>query len=234
MNRIAVITPYCKEALPFLAKCHESVGAQSHACRHVLVADGYPREEIDGWDVDHIRLPYPHDDVGSTPRLIGCVHAIGCGYDALAFLDADNWYHERHIENLAGLLEQGADFAASGRYLCRPDGTLIGACPHNNSATFVDTSCMMFGRRAFPLLHHWVLMPDYGHVIGDRILYYHVRKSGLNIGIHQEATLFYRARKPGLYRELGLEPPAECTTAPDYPHAFRRWEEDGNPSLLRP
>ena len=33
-----------------------------------------------------------HGDIGSTPRLIGSYHAIGLGVDAVAFLDADNWY----------------------------------------------------------------------------------------------------------------------------------------------
>jgi hypothetical protein len=79
---------------------------QSHACLHVIVADGFPREEVVRWPADHVILPREHSDIGSTPRLIGCYHAIGLGYDAVAFLDADNWYRDDHVAALVRLCDR--------------------------------------------------------------------------------------------------------------------------------
>lgn len=92
--KVAVITPYYKESLDILQKCHESVKKQNHPSLHVMVADGFPVDDISQWDCNHIILPLGHNDIGSTPRLLGSYHAIGLGYDAIAFLDADNWYRE--------------------------------------------------------------------------------------------------------------------------------------------
>ena len=73
---------------------------------HVLVADGCPQPKINQWQAEHVQLPRSHGDIGSTPRLIGCYHAIGLGVDAVAFLDADNWYREDHISNLLEAIEK--------------------------------------------------------------------------------------------------------------------------------
>jgi hypothetical protein len=116
--RVAVITPYSNESTDVLQHCHFSVVRQTYPCLHVMVADGCPNAALDNWNTDHIRLPRSHNDIGSTPRLIGAYHAIGLGVDAVAFLDADNWYREDHIENLVHLhINTGADFLSSGRAL---------------------------------------------------------------------------------------------------------------------
>ena len=134
--------------------------AQSEPCLHVLVADGHPRRRINHWKTEHVRLPRSHGDIGSTPRLIGSYHAIGLGVDAVAFLDADNWYGPDHIANLMEAMdEHQADFASSSRTLCRLDGTVMGLCPLTDPERFIDTNAMLFGRGAFSLLHQWVLMP---------------------------------------------------------------------------
>jgi hypothetical protein len=121
-STVAIITPYHRENLDLLEQCHRSVKAQEWPCMHVLVADGMPQASIETWDVQHVVLPQAHDDIGSTPRLIGCYHAIGLGVGAVAFLDADNWYHPMHIRSL---MEQhnssGAAFLSSSRMLCRLD-----------------------------------------------------------------------------------------------------------------
>src|SRR5215213_6211875 len=101
--KIAVITPYLRESLPILSNCHRSVRAQRTPCTHVMVADGFPADEVQTWELDHIVLPRSHADYGSTPRLIGSFHAVGLGFDGIAFLDADNWYHFDHLEILLNL-----------------------------------------------------------------------------------------------------------------------------------
>ena len=103
MSSVAVITPYCVEPLELLERNQASVRSQTRPCRHVLVAYGFARGGVNGWAVDHVILPRSHSDIGSTPRLIGCYHAIGLGCDAVAFLDADNWYHSDHIRVLMDL-----------------------------------------------------------------------------------------------------------------------------------
>ena len=230
--RVAVITPYYKEPLAQLHQCHQSVLAQSEPCLHVLVSDGHPRPRINKWNAEHVRLPRSHGDIGSTPRLIGCYHAIGLGVDAVAFLDADNWYGPNHIADLlAAMDEEHADFVSSGRTLCRLDGSEMGLCPLTDSERFIDTNAMLFGKRAFHQLHHWVLMPSYGHLIGDRIMLNHVKRSNLKRHHLKQGSVFYRCAKEGLYRQMGEVIPKGVQPRPDYEESFRQWEADGQPPL---
>ncbi|MFM7085528.1 MAG: glycosyltransferase family 2 protein [Cyanobium sp.] len=230
--QVAVITPYHREDLGLLAQAHRSVLAQTIPALHVLVADGHPRAEIDGWQAHHVVLPVSHGDIGSTPRLIGSYHAIGLGVEAIAFLDADNWYAPTHLEALmACRRREGAAFVSSSRLLCRLDGSPMAPCPLTDPERFIDTNCMLFGRGAFPLLHHWGLMPDYGHLIGDRILLHHVIRSGVRRAHLNEPSVHYRCSKEGLYRQLGEPIPAGVQPRPDYESSLRRWQEDGHPPL---
>ncbi len=230
--RVAVITPYHLEGLEVLEQCHRSVSSQTMRCLHVLVADGHPLPEIDSWEADHVVLPASHGDIGSTPRLIGSYHAIGLGVEAVAFLDADNWYQPSHIERLMDCRQRsGAAFVSSSRMLCRLDGTPMGPCPITDPERFIDTNCMLFGREAFHLLHHWVLMPGYAHLIGDRVMLHHVRSSGLPRRHLPDPSVCYRCGKEGLYRQLGEAIPAGVTSKPDYSDSFRKWRQDGYPPL---
>lgn len=230
--RVAVITPYHGESLALLRQCYRSVRAQTFPCLHVLVADGRPRRRLAFWDIHHVALPVSHDDIGSTPRLIGAYHAIGLGVDAVAFLDADNWYEPNHIAGLMAARErEGAAFVSSSRLLCRLDGSPMGPCPLTDPDQFIDTNCMLFGREAFPLLQQWVLMPNYGHLIGDRIMLYHVRQSGLPRCHVPQTTVNYRCGKEGLYRQLGEPVPDGVAPRPDYEASFARWVADGYPAL---
>lgn len=232
MMQVAVVTPYYREPQDYLTACHDSVRSQSQLCRHVLVADGHPDPIVMEWDVDHIVLPSAHNDVGSTPRAIGALHAIGAGYDAVAFLDADNWLASDHIASLVALhYDTGAAVLTSGRQLCRPDGTLIGVCPHSDGERFVDTNCLMFTRPAFHLAPRWVLIPSYAHLISDRVMLQYIKESGLPRAHLPRATVFYRCRKAGIYRELGEPVPPGVAPRPDYESLFDRWEAEGNPSV---
>lgn len=231
--KVAVITPYYKESIDILRKCHESVLNQSFNCLHVMIADGFPNPEIDNWKCDHIKLPKSHNDIGSTPRLIGCYHAIGLGYDAVAFLDADNWYREDHIKSLIDLHNKTrASILTSSRTFCRIDGSIMGISPQIDNSNFFDTNCIMVIRDGFHLLDQWVLMPDYGHLIGDRIMTYHIKKSNLDIAQSGVPSVFYRCSKEGIYKYFGEEIPNGVMPRPDYETSFRKWEDDGNPSLI--
>ncbi len=231
--RIAVITPYHDEPLSYLEQCHQSVLNQTVICDHIMVADGCSRPEINGWNCDHIILPNAHQDIGSTARTIGSMHAIGLGYDYVSFLDADNWYGSDHLETLLGVgRQQQVAVVSATRMLCRIDGSLMGECPITNPAYFIDTNCMLLGREAFSLIHHWVLMPDYGHLIGDRIFWHYVCNSNLSRAHCDKPTVFYRCQKEGLYRLFGEGIPAGVLPRPDYEAAHQRWLQDGYPSLF--
>src|SRR5271170_4341899 len=98
--RIAVITPYYKEPLAMLRHCHESVLAQDVGADHFLIADGFPSVDFTDAHVKHIALPHAHSDNGNTPRGVGSLLADAEGYDFIAFLDADNWFHPGHLSSL--------------------------------------------------------------------------------------------------------------------------------------
>lgn len=232
MLKIAVVTPYYNESIDILRNCHESVIRQSHECLHILVADGKPLHEINHWHAAHVQLPACHNDIGSTPRLIGAFHAIGLKYDAVAFLDADNWYGLDYIKNISRVLHaDGPGFLSSGRMLCRIDGSEMRPCPFTNPETFIDTNCMIFTKKSFHLLHHWVLMPDYGHLIGDRIMLYHIKNSGVKHSHVPESIVYYRCKRDGIYRHFGEPIPPGALPKPNYADSFRRWSADGHPPL---
>ena len=226
------MTPYSRESVAILDECHRSVRAQSVPCTHVMVADGAPSREVQSWDVDHIALPRPHADYGSTPRLVGSVHAVGLGFDGVAFLDADNWYRPDHLESLLDLhTHTGAAFLSSARLLCRLDGSVMGPSPTDDGKTFIDTSCMLIMRAGFPLLANWCLMPDYAHVISDRVFLHLAKAVGTIFGHSGEPTVYYRCSKTDAYDMMGEAPPPGAEPPPDYQAAFRRWIEEGNPPL---
>lgn len=229
---IAVITPYHREHAPILYDCHRSVRAQSVPCTHVMVADGSPSPDVQSWDIHHIVLPGPHNDYGSTPRLLGAFHAVGLGFDGVAFLDADNWYRLDHLEILLELHRHtGAAFLSSSRVLCRLDGSVMGPCQTSDGKHFIDTSCMLIMRPAFGVLANWCLMPDYAHVISDRAFLYLARAAGATFAHSPEPTLYYRCGKSDSYDLAGEQPPPGAQPPPDYQTAFRRWIADGYPSL---
>lgn len=230
--RVAVVTPYAQEDITVLRRCHESVVGQSHPCTHIMVADGLPNTAVDSWDVQHIALPQKHHDCGDTARLIGAFHAIGLQFDAVAFLDADNWYRADHVANLIDLHERTqAAFVCSSRELMSLDGSSLGACPLTDPESFIDTSCMMFTRGSYHLLHHWGLIPTYAHLIGDQVMLQKLRSSGLKRAYSPARSVYYSCGKEGLYIQLGKIPPAGAQPRPDYQSAKARWESEGNPPL---
>ena len=107
----------------------------------------------------------------------------------------------------------------------------MGPCPLTDPDRFIDTNAMLFGRGAFPLLHQWVLMPPYGHLIGDRIMLQKVKASGLKRQHLDQYSVFYRCSKEGLYRQMNEPIPEGVEPRPNYEASFRQWEQDGQPPL---
>src|SRR5271165_1713961 len=121
MPRVAVVTPFCDEPIEWLAQAQQSIVEQTYPCDHILVGDA--ASVVPPLPAMVINLPTGVRDFGDTPRAIGSLYAAGLGYDAIAYLDADNWYYPDHISTLVGLhFQTNAAVVTSYRVLVRLDG----------------------------------------------------------------------------------------------------------------
>ncbi|HKU94888.1 MAG TPA: glycosyltransferase [Vineibacter sp.] len=224
--RVAVITPYYREPPDVLRLCHDSVARQTHPCRHYMVADGFPEPVVSTWPVEHLQLPRPHNDVGNAARCIGAMAAAGDGVDAVAFLDADNWYHDDHIESLVALHQcTGALVCTSGRNIHRVDGSvLIAGGETGDGETHADTSSLWIHRRAFEVLSLWTAMPPPLGAIGDRVIWAAIMARKIPRAHSGRATMAYQSRYAAHYLAAGEPPPENAKGNDDLMSAFRLWE----------
>ena len=210
MKKIAVITPYYKEPLEVLKKCHESVMSQSIPATHFFIADGFPREELAQWNIKHISLAQGHDDNGDTPRGIGGLLADVEGYDFVAYLDADNWFHTNHLASLLEELEKtGADIGCSFRTMHALDGSeLIGVQDSDEvSLEHIDTSCYLIKRSAFEALNVWMRMPKILSPICDRIFYAYLKHKNFKLAYTKNKSVAFRSQYKIHYQMAGVIPP---------------------------
>ncbi|MGE0713907.1 MAG: glycosyltransferase family 2 protein [Alphaproteobacteria bacterium] len=236
--RIAVVTPYFSEAPNVLWQCHASVLEQRRPVRHILVSDGRPQPVVDSWDADHVRLPHPHGDAGNAARGIGALMAVAEGYDAVAFLDADNWYQPDHLEaTAAGMEREGAALCSSARSLHAEDGRLLAPLDgESDGIRHADTNTLLVHRRAADLLALWCEMPPAFAWVGDRFLLAAARARGHAVAHVARATVCYRTRWAFHYRALGLPPPPgakEDDALAAGMHAWRAMPADARKRLLR-
>ncbi len=210
--KVTVVTPYCREPLEVISRARQSVLDQTYPCRHVLVADGFPRQEIDAWDVDHIVLPGPHRDYGNTARAAGGMSALNLGAEAVAYLDADNWYAPEHIESLVDLCSKtGCHVAFSDRQVVLSTGEL---CMEDDIKSkrrmHVDTSCFFVTDRAAHILPLWGMVDPAISEAGDRLVYQIIRNRQLPIAFTGRKTLFYESRWAIHYLMMGRQPPPDA------------------------
>jgi glycosyltransferase involved in cell wall biosynthesis len=215
--RIAVVVPFYRERQQWLRQCFSSIGGQRHAVELIAVGDGVERHsEQHSVAVAYephrlILLPSAHHDGGRAARAIGALEAITSGFDAVAFLDADNWFAREHIAGLVRLHEStGAPLCTSSLSVVRVDGEpfvpeLVHEC---DGETHADTSTIFVTRDAFPLLLNWALVPAELGSICDRVWWEMAKASGVRRAHSPEKTVFYRNRYALQYRRLGETPPA--------------------------
>jgi glycosyltransferase involved in cell wall biosynthesis len=224
--RVAVVSPYFKEPLSQLRRCHASVLAQTYPCRHIFVSDGFPQDLSSlGPELDHIQLPH-NDDYGNSPRAIGGISAAARNFEAVAYLDSDNWYEPNHIEHMVRLAASAsAAVVAAQRMLRSLDGKAMGADTFDSDGdAFCDTSCIFLTHEALDLIMEW-LMPKDLAMVGDRVFWERVLRSGFKRVASAIPTVNYVTDWATHYERFGLPVP---------PTAKRMTEEtDGSLSMAR-
>ena len=223
--RVAVVTPYHREPAAWLGQCIASVAAQRYPATHILVADGFPQPDLIPAAAQHIVLPQAHADNGNTPRAIGSLSAIAQGFDAIAYLDADNWYEPGFIEAMVKLnAVTEAPFCSAGRSIHRTDGSLMLVDQsESNARTLVDTSCMFLARRAFPVVPVWSLMPRQMAAACDTVFFRAVIARRLPRAHEPRPLVAFRTSYAAHYHAIGEPPPPGAKTIEETERCFAWW-----------
>lgn len=220
MTRTLVVTPYHRESRAVLQRCIDSVAAQTHATEHLMVADGHPQDFIDALPVRHLRLDREHDDFGNTPRAMGMLIAVAEGYDAIALLDADNWFDADHVATCLAAAGD-ADYVAARRRFVRPDGRAL-TIAEDPPDVHVDTSCYFYLPGSFSALPIWGMMPRPLSPICDRVFHACALARGLRRATTGQATVSFTVTVRGFYYRLGETPPPEAKDGADFA-AIQDW-----------
>jgi len=214
--RTFIVTPYFNTPPAWLAQCHRSVRAQTVPSTHVLVCDGATPTPLADFQGIHIILRRNYADYGNTPRLIGCYQALAAGAEAIAFLDADNWYHEDHLEALlAHAQAAGLDAVSSARMLHRLDGSPMIRCPHVDGINLIDTNCLLVLRPAFQHMLGWVMRGQDQSATTDQSVWQYLQSQRMRTGFLDRASIAYRTRHRIHYQIAGETPPADTVHRTD-------------------
>jgi hypothetical protein len=240
MAKVAVITPYYRESLEVLRHCHDSVRTQTCACTHFMIADGDPHAEISQWaaqqreaqqgeaqqgDAQHLILAQSHGDNGNTPRAIGSLSAMNQGFDAIAYLDADNWYYPNHIEAMVRLQEKtGAAVCTATRSLHRLDRSLMYIDKREcDGKKHVDTSSLFLTSAAYRLLPLWAMMPQQLGPICDNIFWQAIQARRLATAHHAEPTVAFQTQYAAHYTDVGERVPEGAKSNANSTGRANRW-----------
>ena len=210
MLKVAVVTPYHSEPEPVLMRCRDSVSRQTYPCTHIMVADGHALPMFDHVQgVLHVTLPLENADYGNTPRAIGGLLADAYGFDAVAWLDADNWYDIDHIEKMVRTVEtyQSIQLVSCRRRFYDSHQNDLGITEaEEDNGSHVDTSCWFVLRSAFCLLRFW-LLPKTLAAIGDRLLLGKVIHDQFRRIATQDRTVCYQTIWASHHLKAGRQPP---------------------------
>lgn len=231
--RVAVVVPFHREPAEWLRVCFQSVLDQISPAALIAVGDGAKPSVLAPFE-KLIELPRAHGDFGNAARAIGAMEAITSGFDAVAFLDGDNWFSPLHVQEMLRLhRETGAALCTAGQAVARVDGTPFNLKSESDGEKHADTSTLFVTREAFPLLANWALIPRELAGVGDRVWWLLAKGSGYRRAHSTLETVFYRNRHAAQYRALGEVPPAGTKEPPTlepgkFRSACRRW-----PSISR-
>ena len=207
--RVAVITPYYKEETEHLRKAHDSVAAQSHPATHFMVADGFPNEEVARWKIQHIVLSHNLDDFGDTPRVIGALAALAQGFEAIAFLDADNWYYPYHVQAMVTAhQETGRNVCLASRSIHRPDGSFM--YNYKEVDSFADINSLFLIGPAARLVPFLSIKPKAFAELDDRIFWKCLVERKIPFVRVTTPTVAYRTSWKSSYEDIGETPPPDA------------------------
>lgn len=210
MLRIAVITPYYKEIDDVLLKCHESVLRQTYPCTHLLVADGHPRNSlfVNSDKTLHMILPQETANNGNTPRVVGGISADAYGFDAVAYLDADNWFEPDHIMTLLEVnrTDGSALISCKRKFYDLNENLLNVTDSDEDRNVHVDTSCWLIFRPAFAVLRAWQ-MPKPLSPLADRIFFKKIINDRYHVTMTSYRTVAFRTQYADHYRAAGATVP---------------------------
>ena len=226
--RVAAITPYYKEPRAFLDRCMASVRKQTVPTEQIMIADGHPQDWIDGVPVRHLKLDSEHGDYGNTPRGIGALMAIAERYDAITFLDADNWWEPNHVaECLAAAAKvPDCDYVIAKRFMRRPDGSLL---PHGETLAHVDTNCYFFLPGSYSVVPRWAMIPHGLAWIGDNVFWQMLQREPFVRAVTYNATINYLCLYEMTYRARGETPPEGVKPMRDTGAEVSAWLETLTP-----
>jgi hypothetical protein len=193
--KIAVITPYYQPEDDIFKQCLDSVAAQSFPCTHILVSDGHPNPLVARRGLTEIHLPHAHGVGGNFPRCIGALMAVNEGYDAIAFLDEDNWFTPNHLQVMLDLYTKSAALICTARRtIHRMDGSMMPVTDlWSDGDANTDTNCMFLTRPAFPLLSTWVKIPPELGAICDRIYWSSIKQNAFRTAHAAIPTVRFRS-----------------------------------------
>ena len=218
--KIAVITPYYKESLEILRQCHLSVINQNIdvIVTQYFIADGCPQEEIASWDAQHIILPISHNDNGNTPRGLGSSLAKIEGYDFIAYLDADNWYHQDHLQTMLNKWKESrAQVIGSFRTFHHESGeNLFTEESAENSLDHVDTSCLFLHKSCFELLNIWLEMPKILSPLCDVIFFAAIKHKKYEFCSTKKRTVAFRSKYLSHYFTANSHPPLNLKSEAEF------------------
>jgi glycosyltransferase involved in cell wall biosynthesis len=209
-TRVAVVTPYHNEKYEILKRCHDSVASQDYGdVTHMFIADGLPHPCLKIFaNIEHMILPVQHADAGATPRAIGAISAFSRGYDAVAFLDADNTFCTDHVSTMVDTMRStGAAIVTATRNICTESGDhLYVDDVESNGRDFCDTNCMFIGKPALHLLTYWITESAM-RLWSDRQFWASVIQSNMAKHHVPTATVNYHSRWAWHYQHAGKTPP---------------------------
>jgi hypothetical protein len=207
--RVAVVTPHHSARPEWLDQCIESVKAQTHPCDHFVVCDGVPPPARA--DVKFFQTPAASRDYGDTPRALGSISAFSLGYEAVAWLDDDNWFAPDHVETMIrALLNQRVQVVTSTRYLVTREGQVMGVCRETDPERFIDSNCYLVHASARWVVNAWWMMSEDLHMFGDRVVTKFMRTHGASLWHTGRPTVYYRTNFANHYREFGFAPPPDA------------------------
>ena len=142
---------------------------------------------------------------GDTPRGIGAAYAAGQGADAVIFLDADCWLPHNHVDHLVGV----HNYSKAGIITCQRniwlEGEEMGICQESNGVHFNDTNCYLVTKPYFHVFSAWMFKNQNDCIVGDRVFWNAVKRSGANI-VRASSAVNYDSDFAHHYQMFGRKP----------------------------